>query len=190
MERSLTGSKNFVKVNFTENPLPGGEYEDCLFDHCDLSRADLTGIRFTECIFRDCNLSSARLAQTVLRDVQFENCKLLGLHFDHCDHFLFSASFRHCNMRLCSFYQVKMKKTRFADCDLQETDFTEADLSWAILENCDLSLARFENTVLEKADLRTARNYSIDPELNRIKKAKFSFPGVLGLLGKYDIEMD
>jgi fluoroquinolone resistance protein len=190
MERSLTGSKTFARVNFTENPLPRGEYEDCVFDHCDLSRADLSGSRFTECVFRDCNLSSARLAQTVLRDVKFENSKLMGLHFDHCDHFLFSASFSHCNMRFCSFFQVKMKKTRFADCDLQETDFTETDLSWAIFENCDLDLARFENTLLEKADLRTARNYLIDPELNRIKKAKFSFPAVLGLLGKYDIEID
>lgn len=190
MERSLTESKSFVKVNFTENPLPEGEYEDCAFDHCDFSGTDLSGSRFTECIFRDCNFSTARLAQTVLRDVQFENCKLLGLHFDQCDHFLFSASFRHCNMRLCSFYQVKMKKTRFTDCDLQETDFTEADLSWAIFENCDMALARFENTVLEKADFRTARNYSIDPEGNRIKKAKFSYPGVQGLLDKYDIEID
>lgn len=83
-----------------------------------------------------------------------------------------------------------MKKTRFTDCDLQESDFTEADISWAIFENCDLELARFENTLLEKADLRTARNYSIDPELNRIKKTKFSYPAVLGLLDKYDIEID
>jgi hypothetical protein len=47
----------------------------------------------------------------------------------------------------------------------------------------------FENTLLEKADLRTAFNYSIDPEMNRVKKAKFSIAGVTGLLDKYDIEI-
>jgi fluoroquinolone resistance protein len=43
---------------------------------------------------------------------------------------------------------------------------------------------------LEKADLRTAYNYSIDPSINKIKKAKFSLPGVVGLLSKYDIEIE
>ena len=43
---------------------------------------------------------------------------------------------------------------------------------------------------LEKADFRTAFNYSIDPENNRMKKAKFSPPEVVGLLNKYDIEID
>ena len=44
-----------------------------------------------------------------------------------------------------------------------------------------------DQTILEKADFRTAKNYSIDPEQNRLKKAKFSLSGVVGLLRKYDI---
>jgi hypothetical protein len=47
----------------------------------------------------------------------------------------------------------------------------------------------FENTNLEKADFGTAYNYSINPNLNRIKKAKFSLPAVTGLLDQYDIEI-
>jgi hypothetical protein len=43
---------------------------------------------------------------------------------------------------------------------------------------------------LEKADFRTAFNYSINPETNRIKKAKFSKEGLNGLLDKYDIEIE
>ncbi len=71
-----------------------------------------------------------------------------------------------------------------------EVDFTEADLSSAVFDNCDLTRSIFENTILEKADFRTSRNYSFDPDLNKIKKAKFSYPGILGLLGKYDIEIE
>ena len=55
--------------------------------------------------------------------------------------------------------------------------------------NCDLSRAFFENTILRKVDFRTAFNYSIDPELNQIVKAKFSLSGVKGLLDKFDIEI-
>jgi uncharacterized protein YjbI with pentapeptide repeats len=69
-------------------------------------------------------------------------------------------------------------------------DFTECDLSGSIFDNCDLTRARFERTVLEKVDFRTSYNYSIDPELNRIKNAKFSIVGIIGLLDKYDIEVE
>jgi hypothetical protein len=43
---------------------------------------------------------------------------------------------------------------------------------------------------LTGADFRTAYNYSLDPENNKLKNARFSGPGVLGLLDKYDIKID
>ncbi|ELR71211.1 pentapeptide repeat protein [Fulvivirga imtechensis AK7] len=69
-------------------------------------------------------------------------------------------------------------------------DFAQAELSNAVFNDCDLLNATFESTNLEKADLRTASNYVLDPELNRIKGAKFSMPAVVGLLSKYDIKID
>jgi len=69
-------------------------------------------------------------------------------------------------------------------------DFTECDLTGSIFENCDLTNATFDNTIIEKVDFRTAFNYSINPELNRIKKAKFSIQGISGLLSKYDIDIE
>jgi len=72
---------------------------------------------------------------------------------------------------------------------MHEVDFTESDLADALFENCDLFRASFDRTILEKADLRTAINYSIDPDNNRIRKAKFSKSGLAGLLHKYDIQI-
>ena len=60
----------------------------------------------------------------------------------------------------------------------------------ALLDHCNLERATFDQTILEKADLRTSYNYSIDPENNRLKKAKFSMEGISGLLDKYDIEIE
>jgi fluoroquinolone resistance protein len=48
----------------------------------------------------------------------------------------------------------------------------------------------FDRTNLEKADFRTSFNYSISPESNRIKKARFSLSGIAGLLDGYDIEIE
>lgn len=73
---------------------------------------------------------------------------------------------------------------------LHEADFTEADLSGSLFENCDLARAIFQNTILEKADFRSAYNYSLDPGMNKVKKAKFSTAGLVGLLDKYDIDVE
>jgi uncharacterized protein YjbI with pentapeptide repeats len=56
-----------------------------------------------------------------------------------------------------------------------------------MFENCNLAQAVFERTNLEKVDFHTSYNYNIDLESNRVKKAKFSIDGVVGLLAKYDL---
>lgn len=182
--------ETFDKRDFTGEPLPKGEYESCVFKHCNFSGSALSSIRFIDCMFIGSNLSLVRLDKTVLRDAQFKECKMVGLHFEQCDPFGLSFSFEGGLLDQSSFYRAKLKKTVFKGIQLREVDLTECDLTSAVFDNCDLTGAAFENTILEKADLRTSFNYSIDPERNRVKKAKFSLQGLPGLLNKYDIEID
>ena len=182
--------QQFEKIDFTKTGLKQGEYEYCSFIQCDLSNVDLSEIHFMECEFIGCNLSMVKLLKTGLKTAKFKDCKLLGLHFEQCSEFLFAVEFENCTLNLCSFYKLKLKKTIFTNSSIVEADFAEADLTSAVFDNCDLAKTIFEHTILEKTDFRTSQNYLIDPENNIIKKAKFSYPGVLGLLGKYDIEVD
>ena len=69
-------------------------------------------------------------------------------------------------------------------------DFTGCDLTSAIFANCDLQDATFENTILEMADLRTSFHYSIDPTINKVKKAHFSLNSVAGLLHTFNVIID
>ena len=115
---------------------------------------------------------------------------MLGLLFDNCNGIGLSFGFENCTQNHSSFYKTKIKKTIFKKSQLQEVDFSECDLTDANFDNCDLSGAAFEKTNLEKADFRTALNYSINPEINRIKMAKFSLAGLHGLLHKYDIQLE
>ena len=71
-----------------------------------------------------------------------------------------------------------------------EVDFGRADLKGSNFDNCDLRNAVFDNSNLSKCDFRKAYNYSIDPENNKISKAKFALLGVPGLLTKYDVEIE
>ncbi|KIC93415.1 pentapeptide repeat-containing protein [Flavihumibacter solisilvae] len=179
--------ETFESINYKEKRIPAGSYELCRFVDCDFSEADLSGLQFTECEFSGCNMSMVKLNNTAFNDIKFVDCKLQGANFEPCNTVLFSVSFEKCILNYSSFYKRSLKKARFSVCTIHEADFTEADLSGSVFESCDLHNTRFENTLLEKADLRTSFNFSIDPEKNKIKKAVFSVPGVLALLEKFDI---
>ncbi len=190
MSRTFIEGKVFQGNDFSVDALPKGDYEDCRFVNCSFSAADLSEINFVACAFEGCDLSLAKTKNTAFREVTFRDCKLLGLHFDDCHDILFSVDFSGCQLNLSSFYQRIMRNTNFKSCSLQEVDFTESDLTGSVFENCDFGGAIFENNLLEKTDFRTSYNFSIDPEMNRIKKAKFSMAGIVGLLDKYDIEVE
>ena len=63
-------------------------------------------------------------------------------------------------------------------------------LEQASFNNCNLQGAIFNNTNLKSADLRTAINFNIDPEDNKLLKAKFSRNNIEGLLRKHQIVVE
>lgn len=180
----------FDKVNFTDKPLLKGEYENYIFKTCDLSEQNLSDFKFIDCDFFDCNLSLAKLDRTSFREVNFKDCKMIGLQFERCQPFGLAFNFENCQLNHSSFFQLGIRKTKFKNCQLREVDFGEADLLSASFNESDLSQALFQNTNLEKADFREAINYSIDPENNRLKGARFSSSGIAGLLDKYQIRIE
>ncbi len=164
-------------------------FEHCRFISSDLSYADLSGLTFVNCFFDECNLSLIKLSDTGLQDVQFKGCKLTGADFSKSNDFLFEANFSNCILDNAIFYKKKNKGAKFTDCSLIETDFTEADLTNVQFDNCNLHRAFFNRTILKSADLRTSYNFTIDPDMNNLKKARFSVQGLPGLLAKYDIRI-
>ncbi len=187
MTKAYHHNERFEKIDFVAKPMEKGEYEQCTFVDCLMEKADLSGIIFSECEFIQCNMSLAKISQTAFRETQFKTCKLLGLPFENCNSFLFSVGFDHCFLNVSSFYKLQLKKIKFNNCSLHEVDFTEADLTQAVFTECDLLGATFDRCNLEKADFSSAFNYRINPEENRMKKAKFSQQGLTGLLEKYDL---
>ncbi len=190
MSKICITEKTFHQEDFSIMSLPDVIYEACRFLHCNFNNADLSGINFTDCLFADCNLSSVKIIQTTFNAVTFEQCKMLGLHFENANAYLFTVHFAGCTLDLSSFYQRKMKKTVFSHCSLQEADFTETVLTEAVFDGCNLREAKFENTLLDKADLRTAINYAIDPEKSKVKQARFTALGMFSLLDKYQLRID
>lgn len=190
MSQEYVENQTFEKIDFSKIPLPKGDYENCTFIRCNFSHSDISNIRFSECLFDTCDMSLAKIVETEFRDARFIDSRLLGLQFETCSKFLCSVYFETCILDLASFRGLKIKNTIFKDSSLHEVNFIETDLTGSVFENCDLSRAVFEKTLLEKVDMRTAYDFLIDPNNNRIKKARFSIQGTPGLLYMYDIRID
>lgn len=182
-------NKVFSQVDYAGKKLRNREFIKCSFVSCDFSKSDLSDNAFEDCIFQKCDLSMASISGTGFRNASFIGCKLLGVDFSQCNKFMFSFSFQECKMDYCVFYGAKLKKTHFIACSLKDTEFSGAELQAAIFDRCDLTGTKFSNTNLEKADFRTAQNYMIDPDANKMKLAKFSALQLAGLLAKYQLDI-
>ncbi|AXT55006.1 pentapeptide repeat-containing protein [Aquimarina sp. AD1] len=180
--------QTFTNHDFSNQKIPGTEYDNCSFVNCDFTEANLSVVLFLECTFIDCNFTQVMMKQASFRDAcVFENCKLLGANFSSCNAFMFSVEFKACVLDYASFYGFELKNILFAKSKLIGVDFTEATITGSVFNNCDLSTAIFDQTNAEKVDFRTAINFDIDPTNNRLKKATFSKDNMKGLLKKFDL---
>jgi uncharacterized protein YjbI with pentapeptide repeats len=149
----------------------------------------LKGIKFEDCTFQDFNFSMTDIEAAGFRNATFIGCKFLGIDFIRCNKFMFSFKFDNCIIHYCRFFGTKLTKTHFKKFDLKEVDFSETDLTLAVFASTDLTGTKFSSTILEKADFSSATNFNIDPEFNKVKKAKFSTLQLGGLLYKYQLDI-
>jgi uncharacterized protein YjbI with pentapeptide repeats len=122
--------------------------------------------------------------------VAFEECKLLGLQFTACRDMLFGVHFDQCQLRYASFAGRAMPNTRFVGCNLEEADFADANLTGAVFQDCLLAGAVFQNTQLPGTDFTSATGFTIDPETNPLTGARFTLPGLLGVVAKFGLVVE
>ena len=187
MKKAYFEDQIFQSIDYATVPLAKGEYENCTFTDCIFANSNVSEIVFVDCTFEQCDWTMAKLHDTSFRSIKFVNCKLLGLDFSDCKPFLLAFNFENCALKFASFQQLSLKNTHFVGCNMEGVDFTTSDLTLSIFQDCDLQNAIFDRTILERANLQTARNFNIDPDKNRITKAKFSKENIDGLLRKYNI---
>lgn len=190
MEDFIHIDKTFEKVIYFDKKISNREFDGCVFKNCDFSNNIFRECVFIDCEFIDCNLAMVKLSASSLKTVTFKECKLLGIRFDECADFLFAVNFSDCILDYSWFTNKKMPKTHFTNCSLKEVNFGASDLTASVFDNSNLEGAVFDETILAAADFTTAYNFRIDPELNPMKKAKFSVQGIPGLLEKYDIKIE
>lgn len=156
----------FDSCTFTKSNLKG-----CLFEHC----------KFENCTFDDCDLSLVKFRNTSFNRVTIKNSKAIGILWYTVNDPL-DLYFENAKINFSSFWKKNLKKIRFMNCMAEEVDFSECNLVQADFTGTDLMNAKFFQTDLSQANFVGAANYLIDPQVNKLKKAKFSLPEALSFL--------
>ena len=177
----------FDKTSLPQTGTIDTQFDSCTFKNCDFTATDFFGCDFAKCTFEHCNLSMVKFGHIGFDNVLFDGCKMIGVDFSHTKDFLFSVNFSNCILDYAAFMKKKNRKANFNNCSLKGTDFSEADLTSAVFQKCDLSAAVFMRSILSSANFVSAYNFTIDPEKNQLRKAKFSTDGLIGLLANYGI---
>ena len=173
--------------------LVGGEFHDCRFEACSFAEAIFRDCRFVECAFQACDLSLVQVAGSTFSATSFLDSRIIGVDWTQADWSGVSLGkpigFERCAISHSTFIGLSLPGIRIKECVAADVDFREADLSRADFADSDLSESLFLNTDLSEADLRTARNYTIAPEQNVLKGARFSLPEAMSLLFNMDIDL-
>lgn len=177
--------ESYLSLDFSATKLPDTDFEHCLFKGCTFT--DISGINFSDCEFELCNFSNAKAGATGIKDCRFTESKLMGVNFSRTKDFGFAAHFKGCNLSYASFDKKKLFKSSFLHSNLQGANFTQADLSKCTIQHCNFVESVFMHTDISGVDFTTNNHFLIDPNLNKVKKAKFASHALSGLLYLYDI---
>lgn len=127
----------------TDPPIPGVNYQDCVFDRLDMRDIRLVGARLRDATFIRADLTGSDLSKVeayrtkflsaTLKNVNFDGAKLFQTDFSRAD--LEGASFVNADLRSARFYSANLRGVDLTGAQLRETDFTGADLSGATWTN-------------------------------------------------------
>jgi hypothetical protein len=109
--------------------------------------------------------SDSNLRELDLSGTQAANAYWAKKDFTGTDFFgavLTQASFRQANLQNAQFRSANLKEAVLVEANCVETNFKFADLSHADLSNTNMAKAIFVDTDLQGADLRGAKNLSLD----------------------------
>jgi len=182
IKKTISSKEDFLKIKWNE-------LKNILFRWIDFLSHNFGFTEFWDCIFDWCNLSLIDIENTLLQNVEFKNCKIVWVNFSIKEKELISINFKNCSINLSYFSDLKLKNISFEWSEIIECNFRDSNLSKWNFKNCNLDKTIFDKTNLSFTNFIWAKNYSINPTSNILKKAIFSYPEAFWLLNYFDIKI-
>lgn len=176
----------FQNIDQGEGVIDKSDFEGCVFENCNFQQSVFSKCLFESCTFVRCNLGLIKIQDVQFQSTQYSRCKMIGIDWTGLG-LSFDMKFEDCVLDDSIFAGLDIRNIEMIRCKLRGVDFTDTNLTDAVFHESDFKEARFINTNLTKADFSGAFNYSIKPDLNNLKRTKFSLSGVIGLLEDLDI---
>ena len=177
---------HFSNLVYHSDKIDFREFYDCVFANCSFHEVDFKGSRFINCTFDSCDLSLAQMTRAAFRGTVFKNCKMIGIDWSVSSSPLL-AEFFDCDLSYASFAHIDLSQGKITRCKAHEVYFWETNLTQADFSGTDFQDSQFKDSNLTKADFSTARSYTISPNANVLKEAKFSLPEAVSLLNHLGI---
>jgi fluoroquinolone resistance protein len=178
--------ETFKNVFISDETLNKKTFEECYFDHCSFINCQMAKCKFINCRFESSVFSAVIPMNCVFQVPRFFRCKLMGMDWTRSTE-LSEPDIKECQLNYSNFKLLNIPGAKIVNCEAKEVDFIETDLSKSDLRQTDFENSRFFKTNLSSADLRGAKNYSIDIKVNVLKKTRFSLPEAMLLLNSLDI---
>lgn len=142
--------EEFHKESCQNQCLEARQFNDCLFDSCNFSQAQMHNCFFSSCLMKNCNFSLTKVKGCRLQRVCFVSCKLVGIDFSECDPRFLLFSFESCLIDSCNFSCLPLQKTVWKDCTVRHCIFTSATSLRLTLEVLNSKEAFFTNATLQR----------------------------------------
>ena len=187
-------TQEFKKIVQKNDQISQKEFSGCTFVKCAFNETIFQDCRFYNCTFKNCDLSLVRLKGCSFTNTHFEDSQMIGVNWTETTWAssrvaLTPVHFLGCVINYSTFMGLNLKKVVIRKCTARDVSFEEANLTLANCRYTDFSNSRFMRTNLTEADFTGAKNYSIAPSLNTLKKTKFSLPEAMSLLYNLDIHL-
>lgn len=187
-EKEFYQDLKFSQGEFSEQELKDTEFTGCSFEKINFEKTKFKYVRFEGCTFNKCNMSLIKITGSRFIDCTFKDSKMIGINWQEAEGPI-EIVMQSCTLDYSVFYGLDLRRVEITDSMAKEVNFENADLSKGKFNGTDFYLSKFKNTNLSFADMRDSKNYDINPEFNRIKKARFSMPEAMTLLQCFDIEI-
>lgn len=185
--------QEFKKITLRDERLVGKEFTDCVFTRCSFRDTAFQACKFQDCTFQNCEWILVTLKGCSFKNTRFEESQIVGVSWLDTNLsqtkpvFGKRVDFVKCEIHSSIFAGLNLKSMVMTQCVAKNVSFEDANLASANCTKTDFTECQFFHTDLTGADFTGAINYAISPNVNTLKKTKFSLPEAVSLLRGLDI---
>ena len=166
-------------------------FTDCEFINCTFPRTLFLSCTFIDCTFSSCNFISPSFTECTMRGGKINGGHYVGINWEDLKPKLGNippfSELKNASLKLCTLVGLSLKGYEFGKTEWNACYFHNCDLSESNFSGNDFTSTEFLHCNLKGCNFKEARNCIIDPKVNRIEKAKFSYMGAIALLQSFGI---